>query len=58
MAIITEEDFKGYPMLVIKKDETDTWPFKVGVKKAQLLLENLDAIGAFVDRHTTPPSEG
>jgi len=49
MVIIERSEFKGKPMLVIKRDENDKYPFSFGLAKAKLILENLDAIKKFVE---------
>lgn len=51
MAIISESEYKGNPMIVIKNSEEDKFPFQFGVKKAKLVLENIEAIRAFVQKH-------
>lgn len=51
MSMTSESEFKGNPMIVIKIDENDKFPFQFGVKKAKLILENIDAIKAFVEKH-------
>lgn len=51
MSIVSEAEFKGNPMLVIKNDEEDKYPFQFGVKKAKLALENIEAIKKFVEKH-------
>jgi len=51
MSIVSESEFKGNAMLVLKIDETDNFPFQFGLKKAKLILENIDAIKAFVEKH-------
>lgn len=51
MALVEESEFKGNPMIVLKKDEEDKYPFQFGVKKAQLVLENIEEIKKFVERH-------
>ena len=48
MAIVERSEFKGKPMLVIKKSADDPFPFSFGIAKAKLILENLDAIKKFV----------
>ncbi|MHB8559585.1 MAG: hypothetical protein ACYDAP_00240 [Thermoplasmataceae archaeon] len=45
------EEFKGHPMIVLMKDEYDAYPFKFGVGKAELILENIDAIKEFVEEN-------
>lgn len=51
MSIVEESEFKGNPMLVLKNDEEDKFPFQFGVKKAKLVLENIEAVKAFVAKH-------
>lgn len=51
MSIAEESEFKGNPMIVLKNDEEDKYPFQFGVKKAKLILENIEAIKSFVDKN-------
>ena len=51
MSIVSESEFKGNPMLVIKNTEDDQYPFQFGVKKAKLVLENIEAVKQFVAKH-------
>lgn len=51
MSITSESEFKGNKMLVIKNDEEDQYPFQFGVKKAKLVLENIEEIKKFVEKH-------
>lgn len=51
MAIIEESEFKGNPMIVIKNDEEDKYPFQFGVKKAKLVVENIEEIKKFVEKN-------
>ncbi|MFA6493175.1 MAG: hypothetical protein WCV58_03495 [Patescibacteria group bacterium] len=51
MSIVSESEFKGNPMIVIKNDEEDKFPFQFGVKKAKLVLENIEEIKKFVEKH-------
>ncbi len=51
MAIIEESEFKGNKMLVIKIDEEDKYPFQFGIKKAKLILGNIDEIKKFVEKY-------
>ncbi len=46
MVEITE--FKGKPVLILKRDENDKYPFSFGMSKAKLILENLEEIKKFV----------
>ncbi len=51
MSIVSESEYKGNPMIVIKNNEEDKYPFQFGVKKARLILENIDEIKKFVDKY-------
>ena len=51
MSIVSESEFKGNPMLVIKNSEEDKFPFQFGIKKAKLILENIENIKEFVAKH-------
>jgi len=46
--IIERSEYKGNPMLVIKRNETDKFPFSFGLTKAKMILETLDEIKKFV----------
>ncbi len=49
--IIEETEYKGKPVLVIKNDENDRFPFSFGMSKARKIVENFDRIKAFVEKH-------
>ena len=51
MSIVEESEFKGNKMIVLKNTEDDQFPFQFGLKKAKLVLENIDAIKAFVEKY-------
>ena len=51
MSIVSESEFKGNPMIVIKNSEEDKFPFQFGLKKARLILENIEDIKKFVEKH-------
>lgn len=51
MSIVSESEFKGNAMIVIKNSEDDQFPFQFGVKKAKLVIENIEAIKEFVAKH-------
>lgn len=51
MSILSESEFKGNPMLVIKNSEEDKFPFQFGLKKAKLILENIESIKKFVEKY-------
>lgn len=51
MAIVEESEYKGNPMIVLKNSEEDKFPFQFGLKKAKLVLEHLEDIKKFVEKH-------
>jgi len=51
MAIVEESEYKGNPMIVLKSTAEDKFPFQFGVKKAKLVLENVEAIKKFVEKY-------
>ncbi|HTY13405.1 MAG TPA: hypothetical protein VMD02_04375 [Candidatus Omnitrophota bacterium] len=51
MTIVERSEFKGKPMLVLKRDEEDKYPFSFGMSKAKLILENIEEIKKFVQEN-------
>jgi hypothetical protein len=51
MSIVSESEFKGNVMIVIKNNEEDQYPFQFGLKKAKLVLENIEEIKKFVEKY-------
>ncbi len=47
--IVERSEFKGRPLLVIKKSEEDKYPFSFGLGKARMILDNIDEIKKFVE---------
>jgi len=50
--VIERSEYKGKPVLIIKRDENDKYPFAFGLGKARLILENLEEIKRFVEENT------
>lgn len=50
--MIERSEFKGRPILVIKRDENDKYPFSFGLSKAKLILENIEEIESFVEENS------
>jgi hypothetical protein len=46
--MVERGEFKGKPVLIIKRDENDQYPFSFGLSKARLILENIEEIKKFV----------
>ena len=49
---VEESEFKGNAMLVLKQGEDDKFPFQFGLKKAKLIVENIEEIKKFIDKHS------
>ena len=46
--MVERTEYKGKPILVLKRAEDDKFPFSFGASKARLILENLEEIKKFV----------
>ena len=46
--MIERSEYKGKPVLIIKRDENDKYPFAFGLNKAKMILENIEEIKRFV----------
>lgn len=46
--MIEKSEYKGKPILILKRDTDDKYPFSFGLGKAKLIIENFDAIKEFV----------
>ena len=46
--MIEKSEYKGKPVLIMKRSEDDKYPFAFGLSKAKLILENIEAIKDFV----------
>ena len=49
--VASRSEFKGNPMIVLKTSEDDKFPFQFGLRKAQLIIEHIKDIEAFVNEH-------
>ena len=49
--MIERSEFKGKPILILKRNEDDKYPFSFGMTKAKLILENLEEIKRFVEEN-------
>lgn len=46
--IVERSEYKGKPILVIKRSEDEKFPFSFGLAKAKMVLESLEEIRKFV----------
>lgn len=49
--MVERSEFKGKPVLIMKRAEDDKYPFTFGLSKARLILENLEEIKRFVEEN-------
>lgn len=47
--VVEYGEFKGNKMIILKKNDTDTFPFQFGRGKAKLIVENYEAIKKFAE---------
>ncbi|MDD5512585.1 MAG: hypothetical protein PHD09_02290 [Candidatus Omnitrophica bacterium] len=50
--MVERTEFKGKPLLVLKRSEEDNFPFSFGMSKAKLILENIEEIKKFVEENS------
>ncbi len=50
--MVERGEFKGKPVLIMKRDENDKYPFSFGLSKARLILENYEEIKKFVAEYS------
>jgi hypothetical protein len=46
--IIEKTEYKGQPVIVLKRNENDRYPFSFGLGKARMIVEAIDEIKKFV----------
>lgn len=49
--IVERSEFKGKPVLIIKRSEDEKFPFSFGLTKARMILENIEEIKKFVEEN-------
>ena len=47
--MVERTEYKSNPIIVLKRDENDKFPFSFGLSKAKLILENIEEIKKFVE---------
>jgi len=50
--MVEKSEYKGKPVLIIRRNEEDKYPFSFGLNKAKLILENLEEIKQFVEENS------
>jgi hypothetical protein len=51
-SIVARGEYKGKPILILKRSEDDKYPFSFGLSKARLILDNLEEIKKFVEENS------
>jgi hypothetical protein len=51
--MIERGEYKGKPLIILKRSEEDQYPFSFGVSKARLILDNIEEIKKFVEENAT-----
>ena len=49
--IVEKTEYKGQPVLILKRNENDKYPFSFGLSKARLIIEGIVDIKKFVEEH-------
>ena len=50
--VVERGEYKGKPLIILKRNEEDKYPFSFGLSKARLILDNLDEIKKFVEENS------
>lgn len=50
--MIERSEYNGKPIIILRRDENDKFPFSFGLAKARLILENIEEIKKFVAENT------
>ncbi|MDD5155059.1 MAG: hypothetical protein PHF11_01040 [Candidatus Omnitrophica bacterium] len=50
--IIERGEYKGKPILILKRSEEDKYPFSFGLSKAKLIVDNIEEIKKFVEENS------
>ena len=49
--IAERSEYKGRPVLILKRSEDEKFPFSFGLSKAKMILENIEEIKKFVEEN-------
>lgn len=49
--IVEKTEYKGQPVLILKRNENDRYPFSFGLGKARMILEAIEDIRKFVEEN-------
>ena len=57
MSTVKRTSFKGMSLFQIYRTPEDMYPFQMGVRKAQLVLDHIDELKKFVEDNQGTPDE-
>ncbi len=46
---VEKSEYRGNPIIILRRSEDDRFPFSFGLSKARLIVENLEEITKFVE---------
>lgn len=49
--IVERTEYKGQPVIILKRNENDRYPFSFGLGKARMILEAINDIKKFVEEN-------
>lgn len=49
--MVERGEFKGKPIIILKRNEDDKYPLSFGLSKARLILENIEEIKKFAEEN-------
>ncbi|MBN2057816.1 MAG: hypothetical protein JW782_03365 [Candidatus Saganbacteria bacterium] len=52
--IAERSEFKGRPMIVLKRNDEEKFPFSFGLTKAKMILDHIEDIRKFVAEENKP----
>ncbi|MFA5038679.1 MAG: hypothetical protein WC732_03255 [Candidatus Omnitrophota bacterium] len=52
--MVERGEFRGKPVLILKRSEDERYPFSFGLNKAKLILEHIEDIKKFVEDSSQP----
>lgn len=55
--IAERSEYKGRPVLILKRSEDEKFPFSFGVSKARMILDHIEEIKKFVAENEKPAGE-
>ena len=50
--MVERGEYKGNKLIILKQNEDEKYPFSFGVRKAKLIVENIEEIKKFVEENT------